>query len=103
MQAAGSRCLKSQWKKLIWCQFIEKFLKIEIQRSYFLGVLYTQKLLVPDDDDVHAGDLDGDAPPVHEARHVHTRQQHTQHHEQGPAPAACREGVGELQFTISFS
>ena len=43
-----------------------------------------------DDDDVHAGDLYGDAPPVHEARHVHTRQQHAQHHEQGPAPAACR-------------
>ena len=23
-----------------------------------------------DDEDVHAGDLDGDAPPVHEAGHV---------------------------------
>ena len=56
--------------------------------------------MLPDDDDVHAGDLDGDAPPVHEARHVHTRQQHAQHHEQRAAPAACREGVGELQFTI---
>ena len=54
-----------------------------------------------DDDDVHAGDLDGDAPPVHEARHVHTRQQHTQHHEQRPAPAACTEGVGEVQFIFS--
>ena len=53
-------------------------------------------VMLPDDDDVHAGYLDGDAPPVHEARHVHTRQQHAQHHEQGPAPAACREGVGEL-------
>ena len=60
-------------------------------------------VMLPDDDDVHAGYLDGDAPPVHEARHVHTRQQHAQHHEQGPAPAACREGVGELQFTIAFS
>ena len=52
-----------------------------------------------DDENVHAGDVDGEPPPVHEARHVHTRQQHTQHHEQGPAPAACREGVGELQFS----
>jgi hypothetical protein len=25
---------------------------------------------VPDDDDVHGGDVDGEAPPVHEARHV---------------------------------
>ena len=25
-----------------------------------------------DDDDVHGGYLDGDAPPVHEAGHVHT-------------------------------
>ena len=57
--------------------------------------------MLPDDDDVHAGYLDGDAPPVHEARHVHTRQQHAQHHEQGPAPAACREEVGEVQLTIS--
>ena len=42
-----------------------------------------------DDDDVHGGDLDGDAPPVHEARHVHTGQQHTEHHKQGSSPAAC--------------
>lgn len=42
-----------------------------------------------DDDDVHGGDLDGDPPPVHEARHVYTGEEHTQHHKQGAAPAAC--------------
>ena len=42
-----------------------------------------------DDDDVHGGDLDGDAPPVHEAGHVHTGEQHAEHHEEGASPAAC--------------
>ena len=28
-----------------------------------------------DDEDVHAGDLDGDAPPVHEAGHVQAGQE----------------------------
>ena len=42
-----------------------------------------------DDDNVHGGDLDGDPPPVHEAGHVHAGEQHTEHHKQGAAPAAC--------------
>ena len=41
-----------------------------------------------DDDNVHGGDLDGDPPPVHEASHIHTGQQHTQHHKEGAPPAA---------------
>ena len=46
-----------------------------------------------DDEDVHAGDLDGDAPPVHEPGHVHAGQQDAEHHEQWAAPAAqCDEG-----------
>ena len=43
-----------------------------------------------DDDDVHGGYLDGDAPPVHEAGHVHTSEQHTQHHKHRASPASCR-------------
>ena len=43
-----------------------------------------------DDEDVHAGDVDGEAPPVHEARHVQRGQQHAHHHQQRPAPAAQR-------------
>ena len=43
-----------------------------------------------DDDDVHGGDLDGDPPPVHEARHVYTGEEDTQHHKQGASPAACK-------------
>ena len=35
-----------------------------------------------DDDNVHAGDLNGDAPPMHEASHIHTCQQDTNHHKQ---------------------
>lgn len=31
----------------------------------------------PDDDDVHAGDVYGQSPPVHEARHVDAREQNT--------------------------
>ena len=33
-----------------------------------------------DDDNVHAGYLNGDAPPVHEASNIHAGQQHTDHH-----------------------
>ena len=35
-----------------------------------------------DDDNVHAGDLYGDAPPVHDPSHVNTGQENTNHHKQ---------------------
>ena len=41
-----------------------------------------------DDEDVHAGDLDGDAPPVHEAGNVHAGEEDTHHHKQRAPPAA---------------
>jgi hypothetical protein len=28
---------------------------------------------MPDDDDVHGGDIDGETPPVHEPGHVYNR------------------------------
>ena len=43
-----------------------------------------------DDENVHACDVDGEPPPVHEARHVQRGQQHAHHHQQRPAPAAQR-------------
>ena len=43
-----------------------------------------------DDENVHARDVDGEPPPVHEARHVQRGQQHAHHHQQRPAPAAQR-------------
>ena len=33
-----------------------------------------------DDDNVHAGYLDGDSPPMHEPSHINTGQQDTDHH-----------------------
>ena len=49
-----------------------------------------------DDEDVHAGDLDGDAPPVHEAGHVQAGEEDAEHDEEGAAPAAqCDEGRDE--------
>ena len=44
-----------------------------------------------DDDDVHAGDLDGDAPKVHEAGHVQAGEEDAEHHEDRAAPAAERD------------
>ena len=41
-----------------------------------------------DDEDVHAGDLDGDAPPVHEAGHVQAGEEDAEHHEKRAPPAA---------------
>ena len=43
---------------------------------------------LPDDDNVHAGDLNGDAPPVHEARNVHAGEEDTHHDKEGAPPAA---------------
>jgi len=41
-----------------------------------------------DDEDVHAGDLDGDAPPVHEAGHVDASEKHAEHDKERAPPAA---------------
>ena len=48
-----------------------------------------------DDEDVHAGDLDGDAPPVHEAGHVQAGQEDAEHHEERSAPAAQDDEGGD--------
>ena len=41
-----------------------------------------------DDQDVHARDLDGDAPPVHEAGHIDTGEEDAEHDEERAPPAA---------------
>ena len=40
-----------------------------------------------DDEDVHAGHVDGEAPPVHEAGHVCAGEEDAHHHQQGAPPA----------------
>ena len=41
-----------------------------------------------DDEDVHAGHVDGEAPPVHEAGHVSAGEEDAHHDQQGAPPAA---------------
>ena len=36
--------------------------------------------MLPDDEDVHAGDVDGQTPPVHEARDVDAGEENTPGH-----------------------
>lgn len=48
-----------------------------------------------DDDNVHAGDLNGDAPPVHEARNVHAGEEDTHHDKEGAPPAAKGDQRGD--------
>ena len=48
-----------------------------------------------DDEDVHAGDLDGDAPAVHEAGHIHTGEEDAEHDEEGAPPAAESDQGGD--------
>ena len=40
-----------------------------------------------DDEDVHAGHVDGETPPVHEAGHVCAGEEDAHHHQQGAPPA----------------
>ena len=44
-----------------------------------------------DDQDVHGGDVDGEAPPVHEAGDVSAGEEDTHHDQQRAAPAAQRD------------
>ena len=44
-----------------------------------------------DDEDVHAGDVNGETPPVHEPGHVNAGEKNAHHDEDGAAPAAQRQ------------
>ena len=48
-----------------------------------------------DDEDVHAGHVDGEAPPVHEAGHVSAGEEDAHHDQQGASPAAQRDQGGD--------
>ena len=48
-----------------------------------------------DDEDVHAGHVDGEAPPVHEAGHVSAGEEDTHHDEEGATPAAQGDQGGD--------
>ena len=41
-----------------------------------------------DDEDVHAGHVNGETPPVHEAGHVSAGEEDAHHDQQGASPAA---------------
>ena len=48
--------------------------------------------MLPDDDDVHAGDVDSQTPPVHEARDVDAGEENTPGH----TVSRLLEGVRKL-------
>ena len=60
------------------------------------NVLMVDIVDLPDDEHVHAGDVNGEPPPMHETRNINTSEENTHHHEYWPPPATkCHQGGEE--------
>ena len=59
--------------------------------------------MLPDDEHIHAGDVNGETPPVHEPSHISAGEQDTHHHQHGASPAAQGHQGGHKDAGQSYA